>query len=514
MNIGFTNIYSWRPHIEHLIFLSRLMESAGHKTSFLTCDSSVSDCYTRLLRGRSRLRECSTCIAGGVRSFPVSNVTSISRIPSRLNIDALDRLALSSSCTLTRTESDAEWNDPPVVEMRQWLHDAVGAAYESALRWIDRERLDAVVCFNGRMDMTRAITLACENTGIPFVTHERPWFGHGLHLTPNDNCLALEPIHAMVADYAGKPLTLDQARQSARLLAGRFLRKNDLEWRQYNEQPKAADWPTAEKDQRVLVVPSSRNEFAGHPDYATSWPDNGVALDGLIDWLGLRPGQIVVRCHPNWAERIGRNRGDRSLEFYNKWASDRGIHLISSADQRSTQDLIAQSDIVVTNGGSAAIEAGALGKLIYCLGPSRYTHAGFVHSILGPQDFSRPIDRLDPYTIVQKTLRYVAVNAFRHPQYVNHVRAVSPTAYSYYAGGCPDRLTSMLSTGTLTPDDPAHATADSDERLIAESLLAKNWAELAHFAPVEYARTHLDVKRRAILRWVGPARELLRRGDR
>ena len=52
MRIGFASVYSWRPHVEHLAFLARMVEKAGHETHFLTCDADLDNCYTREMRGR------------------------------------------------------------------------------------------------------------------------------------------------------------------------------------------------------------------------------------------------------------------------------------------------------------------------------------------------------------------------------------------------------------------------------------------------------------------------------
>lgn len=77
MNIGFVNVFAFRPHVEHLIYLSELLKAKGHNVYFLTCDSSVSNCYAREIKGSGRISECSKCILGGVRSYTNENITSV-----------------------------------------------------------------------------------------------------------------------------------------------------------------------------------------------------------------------------------------------------------------------------------------------------------------------------------------------------------------------------------------------------------------------------------------------------
>lgn len=516
MRIGFANIYSWRPHVEHLYYLAQLAEQGGHETRFLTCDSSVSTCYSRLIKNSSGWRECPKCMLGGVRSYPVSNITSISSGDGELDAATLDRLALSSSCTLTRIETESEWNDPEVVAVRERLHGPISAAYGSARRWIDRERLDSVILFNGRMDLTAGILLACEHAKIPYVTHERSWFGDGLSLNPNANCLSLKALDTLVAAYDDRPLTRPQAQLAGKLAAERFLQRNKLEWRVYNAKPISTFWPLNNTGPRVLVLPSSKNEFAGHPDWKTGWPDNTQALDDFFAAMGIAPDQVVLRCHPNWAETIGVVGGDRSLEHYRNWCRARNIHCISSEAKDSTYDLIRQADIVVLNGGSSAVEAGVCGKQVYSLGPSLYSEAGFVRIVRSREDLAtlRDGEMPDPATTVRKTMRFLYLNDRRYPQFADHVRAIETTHYAYYEGADPDRLTAMIRTGEIEADDPSWAADDSDENEIVDALLAGDWVRLAQFEREPRKLTPLPIGRRKGLGWLDGFRARLPRGDR
>lgn len=77
MRIGVTSIFSFRPHVEHLAYVARLLGDSGHEIHSLTCDATLSHCYGRLLRQRSKLRECPRCMLGGVRSYPLQRVSSM-----------------------------------------------------------------------------------------------------------------------------------------------------------------------------------------------------------------------------------------------------------------------------------------------------------------------------------------------------------------------------------------------------------------------------------------------------
>ena len=173
MNIGYCNIYSFRPHVEHLLFIEKMLRALGNNSFFLVCDGVLLYCYPRELKGAKKICECPKCIIGGIRGFPVAQITSIVNSSVYLDSISLNKMALSSSCTLHRTEADKEWYDKPVVETRKRLLGAINLVYQCTLRWIEQNRLDAVICFNGRMDVTCAITGACEFLGVPYAVDRK-----------------------------------------------------------------------------------------------------------------------------------------------------------------------------------------------------------------------------------------------------------------------------------------------------------------------------------------------------
>lgn len=515
MRIGFANIYAFRPHVAHLFYLSTLIKGAGHQSYFLTCDAGVSNCYSRAFKGAGRLKGCGTCMLGGVRSYPVSSVTSVSPGTGVLHPETLDKLVLSSACTLARIEADGEANDPAVRAIRNSLYESAGAVYESALRWIADNQLDAVICFNGRMDLPRAVTYACEQAGIPYITHERTWFGHGIHLVPNGNCLSVKALDEMAAAFADRPLLRHQARLAGKLAAERFLQRNIFDWRIYNKNPEPAPWPLAAPGLRVVVLPSSKNEVYGHDEWQSGWRDSTQALDDFLDAFGIDASQVVVRCHPNWAENIGPHRGERAAVLYRNWAHKRGVHCIYSEQKANTLDLIQQADIVVVNGGSSAIDAGVAGKQIICLGPSAYRAAGFVRVFPDSQSLREPALRLplDPDVVIRKALRFIYLRSSRYPQFVDYVRAIETTRYHFFDGADPGRLMQMLATGRVAADDAAFATDATEEDEVVALIVQRQWQALVDQRIPEPSLPALKISRRFGLGWLDGVREKLPRGD-
>ena len=525
MNIGFASIYAWRPHVEHLHYLAGLAREAGHQVSFLTCDADLSSCYTKEVRpSRSGIMHCTRCMIGGLRSYESRNLHSIGRLADdgvATPIGAGD-WCRSSASTLGRFESDADFSSADFQALVRRLDGPTKRVYGAARRWIDQERLDAIVLFNGRMDATRAILEAARAAELPFVSVERTWFGDGLLLLPGENCLGLRSVDAVMRDWRDMALTQAQALRAASLVASRFLRRNGKEWRAYNLSASNTGWPIARARRRVLLVPGSRNEVWGHPDWASKWQEQTAAFDALIDHLGLSADDLVLRCHPNWGEYIGSVNGSKSERYYTEWASRRGIHWIASTDSTSTLGLIELCDAVVVCGGSAALEAGLLGKQVIAVSPSVYQEAGFQSDAGSPSTLPGLVlhATLNDATraqysghIARQTLRFAYTMNYRLPQFVDQVRCITTTRYKYFGGADPERLPNMLRTGVVQADDATYAINKSEEDEVLALVAQRNWEALIGSANELPNAPQRMVQRRWFARPIDRLRESLPRGD-
>jgi hypothetical protein len=488
MRIGFAAVYSWRPHVEHLYFLARLAKQAGHKVFFLTCDGDLDSCYTRELRDKPAWRECLQCRAGGLRSYSSDNVLAIRELRSKefaLSHEQLRSWAGSSASTLGRFETAAEYQSDEFLGTIGRLEQGVADTYSAARQWIRQERLDAVCAFNGRMDATRAILEAAAAEKIRYLSVERTWFGDGLQLLPDESCLGLRNVHSMIRGWCDRPLTRDQALRAGSHVAGRILRTNFKEWRSYNLNGRSVSWPGGDSARRkVLLIPSSLNEVWGHQDWEMRWPEPTAAYDAIIEHLALLPGEVVLRCHPNWGENIGKNTGERSERYYSEWAARRGIQCIQSKEPASTMDLIDQCDAIVVASGSAALEAGVLGKQVISIGPANYQEAGFRDSAYDMQelrmlrlhtDLSRDEQALLARRNARLALRFCYTAVYRLPQYVAEVQSITTTKYRYNFGADPQRFIDILRSGRLVPDDSVWAPDAREEDAVLALVEHRDW---------------------------------------
>lgn len=526
MRIGFTSLYAWRPHVEHIHYLAVLAREAGHSVSFLTCDSDLSNCYTRELRpSRHHFTHCARCRIGGIRSFESRDVRSIKEMARDHSVvpAGAEEWCQSSASTLGRFESDTDFASPQFQEIAHRLDAPTRRTYSAARQWIEDEKLDAICLFNGRMDGTRAILEAARHAGRPFASVERTWFGDGLQILPGENCLGLGNVDKMMLAWRDKPLSRDQALRAVGHIASRFLRRNDKEWRAYNKSAVVTGWPSQDARRRILLVPGSRNEVWGHPDWETQWPEHTAAYDALIDKLGLDPDEVVLRCHPNWGELIGAVDGSKAENHYTDWAKLRGIHCIGSKDTTSTLGLIEQCDAVVVSGGSAALEAGILGKQVIAVAPSVYQQAGFQSDADSPTalrelvlqvSMGEEARRAQEAHVARQTLRFAHTMVYRLAQFVKEVRCVSTTRYEYFKGADLARLPDLLTTGVLRADDDEYSTDTAGEDEVLAMIAARQWQRLIDVVPGSNSTSErLAVQRRWFLRPVDGLRDMMPRGD-
>ena len=136
MRLGVFTGPTFRPHVEHVAWLAKLAQNAGHTVIGLSCDGAVTDCYARALLERGRIG-CVGCSLAGLRAF--SNVTTQSARgvrPSASLEGWNDSEILSSVRTLLREEEDAKLIDPPAQKLISRLAPAAAKMFGVISGWI------------------------------------------------------------------------------------------------------------------------------------------------------------------------------------------------------------------------------------------------------------------------------------------------------------------------------------------------------------------------------------------
>ncbi|MBN6367753.1 hypothetical protein JZL89_20645, partial [Providencia rettgeri] len=426
---------------------------------------------------------------GGLQSFNFDVNESIDKYNKISDFKINYReLVKSSSYTLSRIESLSDINSEDVTYFQNLLMPGAKKFFHATINWLKENNIEILILFNGRMDYTRAALEAAKELGIPCITHERPLFGHGLILNLNENCSSLKNIHEINIQFKNKALTKKQSHLAAKLLAERFVGKNNLEWKKYNENPNSvSEWPNINSNMKILICPSSKNELLGHPDWNTPWGNNTDALDIMLDNNIIRSEDILVRFHPSWAVSFGKINAKKCSEHYLNWCNRRNIKYIPSESSMNTRDLISISDLVILNGSNTILESGAIGKPTLCLGPSPYTHSGAAIDILSFNDLkSISLEKIlcrDKKEIITSTLRYVYSRAYREPLYVNEVVSKTVTECDFYSSDTQNPIEDVIN-GKFIVNCSSYAESSDEEINIVDSL-AKNdnivFSELSNY---------------------------------
>ena len=469
MNIGFINFYPWRPHGFHAAFLAKMCNKAGHNIFILECAGSLNSCYSKLIQG-GNISRCIKCKAGSLSTYGIGKTFKINTKPANFKISdgAVTEGLISSSATLYREELESLYmTSDRLIKARETLKYNYERSYYSTLEMISKNNLDSIIVFNGRIDMTRAAIEAAKDSGINFITHERPYMGHGIQLNVNENCLGLKSRIELNKKFDNLYLTKSQAAFAGAEIAKRFLGTNHLEWRVYNKgSPKLKSWPTGTNDKKILIVPSSRSEVGGHYDWATPWSSNVDGLSLFLKKINAKKDQVVVRFHPNWSQNVGLSEGESSRRVYKDWCESEGFFYVDSNESVSTIGLIAESDVVILNGGSAGVEAAALGKKDINLGSSPYKGSSFCYFLESAkeiEDFTGFDNWMSKTSILKSVLRYFYTAGARFPQYCQFVRASETTNYEAYSGADPARLESIINDGILVADDEKFSFHEDEE---------------------------------------------------
>lgn len=522
MNIGLFAGPTFRPHAEHVAWLGRLARAAGHRVVGLSCDGAVPDCYGRAWLGRGRIG-CAACSVAGLRSDPELRVQSARfvRIDDGAPPGWDPSNVLTSVRTLLREEDDLRLRSSEATAMMDRLAPAAARMYAIVHAWIARERLDALLVFNGRMDITRAAIRAARQRHVPFATVERASFDTGLRIVPMADCNSLHAEERIQATFRDAPLLRDQALLAAEFIARRVMRLPVSEWRSYNLQRRHADWPGSCAGTRVLVGPSSQYEVRGE----TGWEELGDmrdAVDAVVARLGA-PASVVVRAHPVWGERIAGRPGTSVSSYYREWCKGRGYHFIEPESSADTRSLMLQADLVLATGGTIGIEAACAGRPVLALAPCYYRRSGAVGDAVSPGSVDAALGIRDvlPRERARRALRSIYSHAFRTTQFCREARPVAGsmgTAWEYRDGTDFAPVEAALRSGRLQPDDGRTAADGGAEDEVLSMMESEEWGRIAAQASEVHSARADGSWRRAPLTFAARAlltvRGRLPKGDR
>lgn len=463
-SVGIAQIYPWRPHTAQRDYLLNLARLSGARTSELVCAGSWVKCYDKQYQtlGFGTVDHCVKCRLGrgNERSdLPFAIDWSTKDVP----VAGEEAAIISNRAAIIRAEVQG---DLDLESGGGGLREAYRAGYHSAIRWIEERQLDLILVFNGRIDLLKGVVDAALKSGVDFMSYERSWFGDGIMMLPNENCLGLRSVHAMCAEIGATALSDADRRRAEQIINARVHRTGSKEWRDFQTNA-ATDYATLTaqlgKPPKVLVLPSSNYEVWGHEDWQVEWADNFEAIDYLQSELAVPFEDFLVRGHPIWAQRVGVSFGEKANRHYRSYCEKRGIRYVEPDSPIHTSALIEHSDLVVLNAGSSVMEAIWRGKPVISLAVSTYQTAGVCPTLLGPgQRIEIPDDAVRRRQIV----KFIHAMDRVAPTFVNHLKAVSSGEQQVFEGADFADIARQIAARSLNP-------AGKNQALVGAEMLRK-----------------------------------------
>lgn len=224
------------------------------------------------------------------------------------------------------------------------------------------EKYDAVVLFNGRFAVQRAISDYCTNNGVPVFFHERGstcarfWFSEfQTHDLNRMRQLLFRSWHQALLDDQEAAVSL------ARTFFQRRREGDGIGWKSFTSSQQPGLLLQSRPELRGAKIYSffttSDDEYVAAFDdtSASSWNDQFEMIGDVIQLAKEKGAKVAIRVHPHMREK--------SVEDRLRWKSflsritESEVVIFDEDSQISTYELIDCSDVVFSAGSTVGIEA-------------------------------------------------------------------------------------------------------------------------------------------------------------
>ena len=488
MNIGIINPFPFRPHNQNLVFIVNYLKKLENVNLFFAeCDGSPKLCYNKLIHinKRSNFITCLGCKTFGLKSYLNESFTPISvqNIKTRPITELNNELILSSLFTYNRSETPSEIKEIETDKDFIELNQETDKFRIASKNWILDKKLNAVIGFNGRIDLLKAVRIACIESSINFISVESPWFGKGLLLTPNESPSGISQLIKIYNIFKNKPLTRDQINDVYQPILKRFKKINKSEHKQFNKDHIGINWEDLNKNstKKILFLPSSRAELLGDVQVKeNAWDHPLSGLEYLIENNLVCKDDIIIRFHPIWAQEIFNKDGNNIINYYESFCKKNKIKYIKSNENVDTNFLINQADLLIINGSSSFFEASLIGKPVLSLSKAFYDCSNIALNFHSKEDFPSVVSffnnefKVDKKTIIRKTIRFLFTFKNRFTQFVDNVSFKSAFDVCYNYENINNNIIHVCKTGNLIACDNSFATSEYDEDEFLNEFLTNN----------------------------------------
>lgn len=464
MKVGFANIYSWDPHLAYSKKIFKDL-SGFVDCSYFFCGGMIGKCYDKIITNLRGLN-CVKCQTKQMFVFGINN----SLVPNLRQ--ASDNYEFDVSSTIASALRMDSYNKPKEYEyLQKELLKSCNIIASKFRNWLHREKIQLLIIYNGRFDFTKVLMDVACSEGIPVITHERSWFGTGVNLNWNKNCLSLKKFQRFNKNHHF-PENIRHALAKI-LIAPRFdvsIKSN--EWRTFKRRMYRRMDHFSSSKKNIVYFPSSPSEFL----YEKELINDFQSVEASIRLLKSRfeSENLIVKAHPIWGQRI-RSLPKTDIDIRIKLLCDQlGVRYIPSSLHIDANEMILLADLVVTSSSSTALQAGILGKGIINLGLCEYSHAGFVRNVFNKEDlFSLDLEFFkDSEQVTKKTLDFIYSMSFEKMHFSDKMYMLSSRKLEYKPTTIfsPDMLTEKFVTDDYRPRFNFPHNFDPDDEAIIKKF--------------------------------------------
>ena len=455
--VFFANAVPWTMHTKHSAYIASSFQEAGFKVKSYSCGGKQNFCYQKLVNARPF--ECIYCKArclSNEKNFDYkSNYLPLKIQP--LENEFSRKGIISSIGSSSRLEDDSLISTHEFVSKEKKIYKEYVGLVNFWIRELKKYKPFLFVIFNGRFHDTSAIIEACNNTNTKYICHERSWFGRGIYISFQENCISLANKKKLVHRAILKSLNLKQCEEAFLKIQDRFNSTNDFEWRKYGQKlisNSKGYWPCKDESNNILIMPSSRSEFFGEETYELDYVNSIEAYTRIIERYFAKNSSIVVRAHPGWKRGIGNYKKSESYGLYKEWARQNNFIFIEPDSDISSYELMKRSNFTLMNGGSSVVEANILGSNVITVSPSLYSELPFVIDRSKSKYLTQDLEVIDYETKFILSLRYLYFLIFKMPFFYDSImpRTAKSNDFVYDKEYQINEVNRILETNESLPD--------------------------------------------------------------
>ena len=293
-----------------------------------------------------------------------------SSIKSLVNLDGIDIFEAALSTVMSNMRVSKIAADDYLTYLKNDISIAL-RSYYSALNHFERDQPDKVYIYNGRISRYRPFLRLAQKYGVETLVHEYPRFGFMDYILtsgtyPHDHSAISCQLYKV---YQAYPM-LDKDK----LALGEKWFQDRLNRIVVNMEPIFASNQKLEKlpdnwsgeQFNVVFYVSSEDEIAGVKEVIEGRPcDQIEAIKYVVN--AIQNLIMYVRIHPNLANADPEfNRALLELGMMER------IKVIKAESKIDTYSMMRNSDLVISTGSTAGIEAAFIGKPAITVGSSQY----------------------------------------------------------------------------------------------------------------------------------------------